>query len=186
MRVTLKSVNAELANLGRNVELAKGAGYFFFRGGEADNWIDRTVHVPTIGSLSMEQWTGEYSRLKAVNEGFMKPAAASSIKKAARPTVSSDAARPDRARAAKKPKEAQKAETREATRIQPCSLKPKLLAELEVAQKDMAGIDEQQLRAAREGRFSDLSALSEASNRERRKFDRALLAIRDHVIVHGC
>jgi hypothetical protein len=58
MRVTLKAVNAELARLGRNVDLAKGAGYFLFRGGVADSWVDRTVRVPTIGSPRLEQDRG--------------------------------------------------------------------------------------------------------------------------------
>jgi hypothetical protein len=44
MRVTLKTVNHKLAELRTNAELAKGAGYFLFRGGEADDWIDRTVY----------------------------------------------------------------------------------------------------------------------------------------------
>jgi hypothetical protein len=47
MRVTLKAVNEKLADLGTKAELAKGAGYFLFRGGEADDWIDRTIAVPT-------------------------------------------------------------------------------------------------------------------------------------------
>jgi len=176
MRVTLKSVNEELARLGNNVELVKGGGYFFFRGGEADDWIDRAVQVPPISSLTLEQWIGEYNRLKAVNEQFTKAA-------------------PQLPRAAKKPKEPprepappqpQKVAARDAIRREPCNQKAKLLAELEQAHRDMAAIGEQQVRAAREGRFSDLVALSEASTRERGRFDRALVAIRDHVAVHGC
>ena len=56
------------------VELAKGAGYFLFRGGEAEEWIDRTVRVPTIGSLTLEQWLNESRRLKALNVDLMKAA----------------------------------------------------------------------------------------------------------------
>jgi hypothetical protein len=73
MRVTLKAVNDELARLGVKGELAKGAGYVFFRGGDAHEWIDRTVAAATIGNLSLEQWVGEYRRLKGLNEQFMKP-----------------------------------------------------------------------------------------------------------------
>jgi hypothetical protein len=47
-------------------------------------------------------------------------------------------------------------------------------------------IEEQEVRAAREGRVSDLVTLSAAAARERGKFDRAVLAIRDHTLVHGC
>jgi len=32
LRVTLKAVNQEFAALGTKIELAKSAGYFFFRG----------------------------------------------------------------------------------------------------------------------------------------------------------
>jgi hypothetical protein len=43
MRVTLKAVEEKLAPLGTKTELTKGPGYFLFRGGEAEGWIDRTV-----------------------------------------------------------------------------------------------------------------------------------------------
>jgi hypothetical protein len=72
MQLNLKVVNDELARLGLKAELAKGAGYFFFRGREADDWIDRTVGVRTINSLTLKQWVEEYHRLKALNEQIMK------------------------------------------------------------------------------------------------------------------
>src|SRR5262249_4502151 len=74
MRVTLKTVNAELARIAPSVELVKGAGYFFFRGGEADDWIDRSVRVEAIGSLTTEEWVGEYKRLKTLNQDIAKRA----------------------------------------------------------------------------------------------------------------
>jgi hypothetical protein len=45
MRVTLKTVNDRLAELG-DAHLEKGDGYFYFSGGEATDWLDRTVKVP--------------------------------------------------------------------------------------------------------------------------------------------
>ena len=54
MRVTLKAVNAELAKRGHCAMLMSGDGYFYFRGGEATDWLDRTVTVPTLSSLTME------------------------------------------------------------------------------------------------------------------------------------
>ena len=72
MRVTLKAVNEKLAGIAPGVELAKGAGYFLFRGGEADDWIDRTIPVATIGSLSLDQWVEEYRRLEGVNRELMR------------------------------------------------------------------------------------------------------------------
>ena len=72
MRITLKSVNEELARHGSNAELVKGSGYFLLSGGEASEWIDRTIHVANINGLTLEQWIDEYHRLKALNEQFTK------------------------------------------------------------------------------------------------------------------
>jgi hypothetical protein len=47
-RVTLKTVNAELARRGIQAVLAKGSGYFYFWTGEAGDWLDKTVRVPTL------------------------------------------------------------------------------------------------------------------------------------------
>jgi hypothetical protein len=54
--LTLKAINSELTKRGYNTRLEKAAGYFCFRGGEATDWIDRTVQVPTVNSLTLEQW----------------------------------------------------------------------------------------------------------------------------------
>jgi len=70
-RLTLKTVNDELARLGRAERLAKGSNYFLFESGEADNWLDRTVGVRTISSLTLKQWIEEFRRLKAVNEQIL-------------------------------------------------------------------------------------------------------------------
>jgi hypothetical protein len=72
MRLNLRVVNDELARLGLKAELAKGSGYFFFRGGEAGDWIDRTVAARTINTLTLKPWVEEYRRLKALNEQIMK------------------------------------------------------------------------------------------------------------------
>ena len=74
MRLDLKVVNNELARLGHKAELAKGAGYFYFRSGEADDWIDRTVAARTINSLTLKQWIEEFRRLKALNQQIMRTA----------------------------------------------------------------------------------------------------------------
>ena len=72
MRLHLKVVNDELPRLGEKAELAKGSGYFYFLSGETDNWIDRTVPVRTINSLTLKQWIEEFRRLKALNEQIMR------------------------------------------------------------------------------------------------------------------
>ena len=74
MRVTLKSINAELAKRGYDSRLERGGGYFYFSGGAAENWLDRTVRVSSLDSLSLEQWVGEFEKLKALNKEVLKPA----------------------------------------------------------------------------------------------------------------
>ena len=73
MRVTLKSVNDRLGELGLSALLEKGDGYFYFSGGEAADWFDRTVKVPTLASLTLDQWVDEFSWLKKLNEGMLRP-----------------------------------------------------------------------------------------------------------------
>jgi hypothetical protein len=70
-RLTLQSVNGELARLGHAERLAKAGNYFLFTGGAADEWLDRTVAVRTIGSLTLKEWIEEFGRLKALNEQIM-------------------------------------------------------------------------------------------------------------------
>jgi hypothetical protein len=41
MAISLKPINAELARLGYNGSLERGDSYFYFRGGEAVDWLDR-------------------------------------------------------------------------------------------------------------------------------------------------
>lgn len=67
-RITLKAVNAELARLGHAERLAKANNYFLFTGDAADEWLDRTVAVRTISSMTLKEWVAEFHRLKALNE----------------------------------------------------------------------------------------------------------------------
>lgn len=50
MRLTLKALNAELARRGHIVRLENGGGYFYFFGGEAAAWLDRTIQVPKVST----------------------------------------------------------------------------------------------------------------------------------------
>jgi hypothetical protein len=70
MPLNLKAINAELAK--RGVRLERGGGYFYFLGGEAANWLDKTVRVPKVSSLTLEQWIGEFERLKKLNGEIMR------------------------------------------------------------------------------------------------------------------
>jgi hypothetical protein len=78
-RLTLKTVNDELARLGHAERLAKANNYFLFTGGDADEWLDRTVAVRTITSKTLKEWIAEFQRLKALNEQIM-----GTVKKTAR------------------------------------------------------------------------------------------------------
>lgn len=68
MRLTLKAINDHLEESGIKARLEKGAGYFFFSSGEAMDWFDR---VPTVSSLTLEQWVDEYLRLKKLNQRLL-------------------------------------------------------------------------------------------------------------------
>ena len=72
MRLHLKVINDELTRLGHAARLEKGSGYFYFHQGEAEKWLDRTVRVRTIHSLTLKKWIEEFRRLKALNEQIMQ------------------------------------------------------------------------------------------------------------------
>jgi hypothetical protein len=67
MPVTLKAVDAELAKRGYDAMLVDGDGYYYFRGGEAGDWLDKTVRVPKLSSLTLEQWVQAFRDLKKKN-----------------------------------------------------------------------------------------------------------------------
>jgi hypothetical protein len=68
LRLTLKTITDELKRLGHDVHIEKDDGYFYFWKGDANNWLDRTVNVPKVSSLTLEQWIAEYDRLKKLNQ----------------------------------------------------------------------------------------------------------------------
>ncbi len=67
MRLTLKAINDELSRRGHKARLEKGDEYFYFHTGEAADWLDRTVRVLTLSSLTLDGWMGEFQRLQALN-----------------------------------------------------------------------------------------------------------------------
>lgn len=71
MRVTLKAANEELSKRGFSARLVKASRYFYFEGGEADEWLDKTVSVRNVSSFSLPQWMAEFDRLKKVNGQIM-------------------------------------------------------------------------------------------------------------------
>lgn len=67
MPLTLEKINAELAKRDHRARLERGSRYFYFWTDEAADWLDKTVRVPTVGSLTLEQWVGKFQRLKKLN-----------------------------------------------------------------------------------------------------------------------
>jgi hypothetical protein len=72
MRLTVKAINDELARRGYSARLAKSAGYFYFQFGEAALWLDRTVNVPTLNSLTLSEWIAEFELLSKLNGKDMR------------------------------------------------------------------------------------------------------------------
>jgi hypothetical protein len=70
--LTLKAVNAEFARRGIKSLLARGDGYFYFWSGEAVDWLERTVRVPSLHALTIEQWVEQFRILKKKNEGLFR------------------------------------------------------------------------------------------------------------------
>jgi hypothetical protein len=66
-RATIRNVNDALAARGYEATLVKGGDYFFFRGGEANGWLDRTIRVPRVGDLTVDEWVRAYQDLKKKN-----------------------------------------------------------------------------------------------------------------------
>ena len=77
----MKGVNQELARLGHDVLLAKGRGYFYFWTGEAADWLDRTVNVPSLSALTLDQWVEEFRRLQKLNREILNQTARSAAVK---------------------------------------------------------------------------------------------------------
>jgi hypothetical protein len=71
-RLTQKTVNDELTRLGHHARLEKATGYHYFYGGEAAEWLERTVHVTKISDLTLEKWIAEFVRLKKLNAQIAK------------------------------------------------------------------------------------------------------------------
>jgi len=70
--VGVKAINKELAKRGAGARLEKGHGYFYFSGGEAADWLDRTVNAHSLSSLTLEQWVAEFDRLKKLNKEILR------------------------------------------------------------------------------------------------------------------
>jgi hypothetical protein len=56
-------VNRELRLRGITEKLTRGRGYYYFRDGEASDWLATSVYVFSADQLSVEQWLGEWSTL---------------------------------------------------------------------------------------------------------------------------
>jgi hypothetical protein len=87
VRLTVKAINEELAKRGSGAQLEKGDGYFYFSGGEAADWLDRTVNAHSLSSLSLDQWMAEFDRLKKLNKDILRAPARKESTEAERPAA---------------------------------------------------------------------------------------------------
>ncbi len=71
VRISLKAINSELERLGCDAVLARGDGYFYVCGGETADWLDRTVRVPPLQSLTLEQWIEQFRLLREKNQDLL-------------------------------------------------------------------------------------------------------------------
>jgi hypothetical protein len=74
MPLTLKAINAGLAKRGHTARLENAGAYFYFLGGEAAGWLDRTVQVPKVSSPTLEQWIEEFDKLAERNAEILRAA----------------------------------------------------------------------------------------------------------------
>ena len=49
----------------------KATGTFSSGKAKRINWLDRTVKVPKVSNLTLEQWIDEFNRLKKVNDEML-------------------------------------------------------------------------------------------------------------------
>jgi hypothetical protein len=88
LRLSLKAINAELAKRGFTAKLAKGEGYFYVWSGEATDWWDRTLRVPTLRNLTLEQWVDKIQKLRERNRELIGSAEKRAAKQAKKETQS--------------------------------------------------------------------------------------------------
>jgi hypothetical protein len=87
VRLTVKAINEELARRGSAAQLEKGDAYFYFSGGEAADWLDRTVNARSLSSLSLDKWMAEFDRLKTLNKDILRAPARRESTEAKRPAA---------------------------------------------------------------------------------------------------
>jgi predicted deacylase len=102
VRLTIKAVNEALAKRGSGARLEKGDRYFYFSGGEATDWLDRTVKAHSLSSLSLDQWMAEFDRLKRFNDDTLRAPARTESTEVGRP-AEPRAAAVDTSRPTKRP-----------------------------------------------------------------------------------
>ncbi|MBG24172.1 MAG: hypothetical protein CMF22_12055 [Idiomarinaceae bacterium] len=67
--LTLKRVNKRLSQLGLNVELVKGDGYFYCIGDDVEGAYSTSIFTYRLNDLDMERWVSEVrSIIESKNE----------------------------------------------------------------------------------------------------------------------
>jgi hypothetical protein len=86
MPLTIKAINAELEKRGHDAQLEKAGDYFYFLAGETTDWLDRTVRVPKVSSLTLDQWVEEFEKLKNRNADIFGAAKGKEVRSKKRST----------------------------------------------------------------------------------------------------
>lgn len=53
-------------------KFARGDGYFYVWLGDGTGWLDRTIQVPTVSSLTIERCIDEVRKLRETNRQLMR------------------------------------------------------------------------------------------------------------------
>ena len=74
MTLTLKTINADLAKRAARKRVSNAVmATSIFGPAKRRTGLDKTVKVPTVGSLTLEQWVGKFQRLKKLNADIINP-----------------------------------------------------------------------------------------------------------------
>ena len=59
----IRGINTYLRSKGVKEELVRGAGYFYFAGGDASSWPSTGVYVFNLDAFTPEEWYREWKEL---------------------------------------------------------------------------------------------------------------------------
>lgn len=64
--LTISFVNDSLKKLGAKEILVKSVGFYYFTGGDSENWKENIVKVSYLNALTLEEWIECYKSFSGV------------------------------------------------------------------------------------------------------------------------